>query len=534
MKKFPPYLFALVSLFLMTCQEFERLTLLKTELDITTDTLIVVKGILLDLKDGDEVSSYGHCWSESGEPTLSDSTTQFEVIDNTLEGNHLTFLSNVTNFIGSRTYYFKSYIKLQSGTIQYGNTLTITSEQTRGRWVKLADNWYATKFSEVGDDGTGCGPANQHVVYSYTFMNAGFYQDKIFTCGGIEHQYTGIDYIDPKCEDPMDGGQSLATYYYSVNDKVRLFDDQWRSTTNIQFDSQNAIYTDGYGGVGIVDNGFFYYGGGQKSIAAYAYPFYDLYQAPSYNVPNQQLSLSNGFKVLDIQNSIILDLEPNPKPALYPACFLLNNKIYVVTKGQVMAYNIASNHWQEMNPFPGNTKIHGVAFVINGKAYVGSGFTSTEEVDEYRGVSFFYRIPTSPTNEFWEYTTETDSWKRIADFPGTARGGAFSFALQGYGYMGCGTPDLFTKFLKDFWRYDPIADQWKQLDDFPGGRRFGSVGFANQNVGSAGFGMVIREDEPEVMDRFQFYEYDNKIFYTLNHFRTSPQSDLWIYNPSIN
>ena len=210
---------------------------------------------------------------------------------------------------------------------------------------------------------------------------------------------------------------------------------------------------------------------------------------------------------------------------------MLENKIYAIGGlcgleeeigrcPQDFVYVIALDEWKQIDPFPGAASIHMSAFVLDGRAYVGGGFKSLLRIgDEYFSYGHF---PVDPSNEFYEYNPKTNTWRRLADFPGIARGGSFHFSLNSYGYLGCGAISLFDKFLKDFWRYDPIRDEWTQLADFPGGRRFGATATTLKNMGVAGLGVRIQESEPETVVR------DTEHF-----FRVDKDVDLWLYDPNL-
>ncbi|MGQ1948093.1 Kelch repeat-containing protein [Geofilum sp. OHC36d9] len=100
-----------------------------------------------------------------------------------------------------------------------------------------------------------------------------------------------------------------------------------------------------------------------------------------------------------------------------------------------------------------------VAFSAGGNGYVGSGFD---------GINYL--------NDFWEYLPETNSWRPIDDFPGSARYGAVAFNSNGYGYVGCGYDG---NYLKDFYIYDPTSDSWDSgiSTSFPGTKRLGASSF---------------------------------------------------------
>jgi hypothetical protein len=535
--------FFVVSVFLcLACEEYEQTILLKTVLESASDTEIVVRGELLDIPDNSILVAYGVCWSDNGEPDINGS--KYRVATTVSDPVPFNFSSTLKDFLSNKTYYFRSFIELANGEIRYGNTIDVLSQYTRGKWRKLADHWYPPTLTQITDE--ECGPATEHVSVHSLFVNAAFAQNKPVTYGGFQMIVQGRSYVETGCQTPADGYPAAWGYNLWRNQKMRRLEHnngvgEWVQKTSVPF-----IYGSEYesvGGIGIMDKSIFYLAGGTKICdQSYSHPLFGLYELASYVEGNL---FSDKFYAIDAESGFMTDLPPVPLAKVFGVSFLLENKIYIiggicyedghqVKCSRDLVYDIGAGEWSMMDPFPGETVWHGVGFVINGKAYVGSGFSSWKEYDlDWGGGPAMAELPVKPTNQFWEFDPSTQSWKRIADFPGVARGGAFSFALDGFGYMGCGAQDLFTKYLKDFWRYDPSKDKWTQLDDFPGGRRFGATGFANTSIGAAGFGLVIREDNPAAIEDY-LVDPETGDPEWLNVFNTAPNVDLWTYDPSSN
>jgi N-acetylneuraminic acid mutarotase len=112
-----------------------------------------------------------------------------------------------------------------------------------------------------------------------------------------------------------------------------------------------------------------------------------------------------------------------------------------------------SNQWTAKANYGGGGRAEATGFSMNGKGYIGTGWTGT-------GSS-----PTM-TNDFWEYDPITNQWTQKANFPGVGRASAVSFAANGKAYLGLGT-DVQGTFLSDWWEYDPQTNQWTQKNDFP-------------------------------------------------------------------
>jgi N-acetylneuraminic acid mutarotase len=129
-----------------------------------------------------------------------------------------------------------------------------------------------------------------------------------------------------------------------------------------------------------------------------------------------------------------------------------------------------------------------LAFVGGKTRYGASGFVIGDKV--YMGLGF------SGQDDFWEYDTQTNVWKQLANFPGGKRGFAVSFVIDGKGYMGTGrlynTSTNESTWYKDLWQYDPATDTWTRKADFEGLARTEAVGFALNGKGYIGTGLDER------------------------------------------
>lgn len=141
--------------------------------------------------------------------------------------------------------------------------------------------------------------------------------------------------------------------------------------------------------------------------------------------------------------------------------FVLNNRVYVGTGynddaddeylNDFWMYDPGSDFWVKVADFPGEGRTSAVSFVIDGKAYVGTGYNGKEKL-----------------KDFWEYDPSANVWTRKADFGGSARYGAVGFALGNKGYLGTGYDG---NDNRDFWVYDPSTDQWSQTVSMGGSKR---------------------------------------------------------------
>lgn len=128
--------------------------------------------------------------------------------------------------------------------------------------------------------------------------------------------------------------------------------------------------------------------------------------------------------------------------------------------------------WTQVDSFPlaAQGRYGAVAFVINGKAYVGTGFrpsTGTTDLDIYFK-DFWEFDPTRPAGSQW-------SASAVTELPSVGRREAVAFSLNGKGYVGTGLADG-SQALKDFWCYDPGSNTWT-VSNFNGEIRLGAVAF---------------------------------------------------------
>lgn len=156
--------------------------------------------------------------------------------------------------------------------------------------------------------------------------------------------------------------------------------------------------------------------------------------------------------------------------------FSIDNKGYVglgksangpdaILYNDLWEYDPTDNSWTQKSNFPGKARYDSVAFVIENKAYVGTG----------QGKSGYL-------HDFWEYNPATDEWRQISSLANFGRDRAVAFSLHKKGYVGLGSKGTGQKnLLKDFWKYDPKKDRWIKLNDFGGSARHSSNAFLIEN-----------------------------------------------------
>lgn len=146
-------------------------------------------------------------------------------------------------------------------------------------------------------------------------------------------------------------------------------------------------------------------------------------------------------------------------------------------------------NWVRKSDFEGMPRGSAVSFVIGDKAYVGLGYNDDDDTND------------GYMKDFWVYSSLSDRWDRIADFPGNGRVAAVGFAVNGKGYVGTGYDG--DNKLRDFWEYDPSTNTWTQKDNFMGNARYKAVGFSINNFGYIGTGYG-----DDSVDKIDFYRFD--------------------------
>jgi hypothetical protein len=131
------------------------------------------------------------------------------------------------------------------------------------------------------------------------------------------------------------------------------------------------------------------------------------------------------------------------------------------------------SRWTRMKDFPGNSRVSGASFAINGKAYIGLGS------EQWFNNSYA---------DFWEYDPVIDEWTRLADFPGQARSHFVTMVSDAKVYIVTGSIGEYDKNLSEVWEFDPGTHGWTQKNNFPGEVRYSAFGFTIGTYGYLGGG----------------------------------------------
>lgn len=174
----------------------------------------------------------------------------------------------------------------------------------------------------------------------------------------------------------------------------------------------------------------------------------------------------------------------------YATGFGINGKGYICGgkigpsnySSELWEYNPLSNTWMPRANFPGGTRYGLVSFVVNNKAYVGTG---TDE--------------NAFNNDLWCFDPSTNTWVAKANMPGSARFSCAAFAIGWRGFIVLGSDG---GYKDELWEYNAYDDTWVQRASFGGGARRSGVAFAIGSKGYAGTG------KGESGCRRDFWEYN--------------------------
>lgn len=285
--------------------------------------------------------------------------------------------------------------------------------------------------------------------------------------------------------------------------------------------------------------------------------------------------------------------------------FVINNKAFVglgyngkVYFSDFYYYDGETGLWQNAAPFPGQARERAVAFVLNNKAYVGLGYnrdlttrefkdfyeydpetdTWTQVADfgstaRYNAVAFSINSKgyvgtgydgTYYCNDLWQYNPETNLWIEVASFPGGKREDAVavvadskayfmsgrnngSFSVELWVFDGNGwtdlTPDDEEDYYSDFvsavsrynavgfsinskiyigtgvnsggsldntfYEFEPTSGVWQEKTAFEGSVRSLSVAFVLENRGFVGTGQSSSYRYDDIWELFPNEDYDS-------------------------
>ena len=171
---------------------------------------------------------------------------------------------------------------------------------------------------------------------------------------------------------------------------------------------------------------------------------------------------------------------------------------------------VFADFWLQKANFAGSNRADATGFAINGKGYIGTGFTGTYSTDwwewdqatnvwtqkaNYPGAGiveasafsigdYGYVLPAPIGNDFWRFDPASNSWSQMAPFPGPARQAAVAFAIDSKGYITTGSAPTLGGSSADLWEYNTATNTWQQMADLTGSARHYACGFS---IGSKGY-----------------------------------------------
>ncbi len=136
-------------------------------------------------------------------------------------------------------------------------------------------------------------------------------------------------------------------------------------------------------------------------------------------------------------------------PNIFPSMFSIGNYGYLACGAgnyeltDLWRYDPVMDSWDQMTSFPGAARQAGIAYVLNGKGYVGLGQT------QY----------TSVFNDIYSYDPSMDSWQQETNFSGKARAWATAITLGDTVYIGNGSSfsGQYVVPLSDWWSFAPAV-----------------------------------------------------------------------------
>jgi len=109
-------------------------------------------------------------------------------------------------------------------------------------------------------------------------------------------------------------------------------------------------------------------------------------------------------------------------------------------------YNPGTNAWRQVADFPGSARQGAIAFAIQDKGYVGTGYATSELQDLY---------------EFDPSVGELGTWTKKASHPGYKRRDAVVFVINDIAYICTGLNN--GARVTDFYSYNADDDTWTKL-----------------------------------------------------------------------
>ncbi len=213
------------------------------------------------------------------------------------------------------------------------------------------------------------------------------------------------------------------------------------------------------------------------------------------------------------------------------------NKFILLLLSFIYCFNTYSQSWTQLADFPGTQRDDGIAFTINNKAYclsglevgwqcTGNGFVFDGSAESwspmaslpngkerqystgfsYNGNGYMFgglNCSGVCLNDFGQYSTVTNSWIALPDFPGLGRQGMSNFTIKNKVYIVGGKLTDGTT-LNEVWEYDFITNNWDQKSNLPFSGMWRGAGFSIDTIGYICYGMNNSNSFNHLMHKYNY------------------------------
>ena len=160
--------------------------------------------------------------------------------------------------------------------------------------------------------------------------------------------------------------------------------------------------------------------------------------------------------------------------------FVIGNEVYVglgnnSTDGNFndfWKYSSTTDKWEQVATFPGIARYSTVAFTLNGKGYVGLGQSENKLYHD----------------DFYCYDPSNNTWTAVSDFeyPSTDAVSfvidGYAYVGTGYTMINNGSENEYAE-TQIFWKYDPVNDTWTEIAPLDDGERYSATAFSINGKG---------------------------------------------------
>jgi hypothetical protein len=360
------------------------------------------------------IKEAGIVWSEKPSATKSD---QSDIIVGLEEDSQMRF--TIANLQKGKTYYVRAYYIDNNSKEFYSNEIAFT-QNFSGMWTRLE-----SPELEVDD-----------YVYPYDLGNLNGIENTI-TCYKVNRATNN----------------SVLQVYF--RDFAQWNPNYWNNRIPKNQPPRNMIFNPIR--AGFQSNGNFsytIYGGGHQELPRNKG---NLYQKAIY------LLESNG------------SWEPYPGANAATTSFGIGAYPYVLENlpnGKVWQFDYSVLKWYEWGRVPTTKPARLLGFDIGERAFV-----MVEPED-----------PQQAMQELYEYIPNQKNWLRKTDFPAENRRSVVWFSIGARLFVGCGQAIKDGRPLRDIWEYSVANNSWRKVADYPGSGGVNMLGIGFNTTANIGFG----------------------------------------------